>query len=310
VSEQRAAVEAVSDRIARKTYRHIRIALVVAAFALGVSVLYEHFTSADHWSALCWQGSISAYYWTPAHSVFVGALIAIGLSMVVLTTYGPYENMFLNLAGLMAPLVALIPPDHPGRCAPTRPVDLSVGFDIANNAFAFFLGAAAALATTLAIVSAAHKSPPVAGLARRKAWQIQMAVLAGVLVGLAIWHFVVKHGFESFAHPVSAVLMFVFIFVVVVINAHKSTVTDNYRALYAVVQWFMVASVVLLLGVKGIISLLSHTWDHYILLIEIAMIVAFAAFWTLQTAELWNAKPGLPTNETNLVKKPLEGAHG
>ncbi|MCU1344507.1 MAG: uncharacterized protein JWL70_773 [Acidimicrobiia bacterium] len=301
MSEQQAAIEAVSDFTARQTYRHIRIGMVVAAFALGVSVLYEHFTSADRWSKLCWQGSISAYYWTPAHSVFVGALTAIGLSMIVLTTYGPYENMFLNLAGTMALLVALIPPARPGRCAASRPVDLSVGFDVANNVFAFFLGAAAALATTLALVSVVHKTPPMAGQAQRKAWQVQVVVQAGVLFGLAIWHFVVKHGFQSFAHPASAVLMFVFIFIVVVINAHKATVSDSFRTLYALVQWFMVGSVALLLGVKGIVSLGSRSWDHYILLIEIAMIISFAAFWSLQTAELWKAKAGLPAGGPDLV---------
>ena len=61
------------------------------------------------------------------------------------------------------------------------------------------------------------------------------------------------------------------------------------------VQWFMVGSVLVLLGIKVIVSLAHDTWDHYILLIEIAMIVAFATFWTLQTTELWNARPGLPT---------------
>lgn len=287
--------DAMVDVVARKTYRHLRISLVVAAFALAVSVGYEHFTSAARWNELCWQGSISAYYWTPVHSVFVGALIAIGLSMIVMTTYGPYENMFLNLAGMMAPLVALIPPDRPGSCAPTHAIDLSIGFDVANNSFAFFLGGAAALATTLTIVSIAHKRPSIGDGAKAKAWGIQITILAAVLGGLAIWHFIIKDGFTSFAHPTSAVLMFVFIFIVVVINSHKITVSHTYRVLYRTVQWFMVGSVLLLLSIKGIVSLAHHTWDHYILLIEIAMIVAFAAFWTLQTTELWNARPGLPT---------------
>lgn len=294
MSGQGVVGQAISDTVARKTYRHIRIALVVAAFALVVSVGYEFLTSSDRWTRLCWQGSISAYYWTPVHAVFVGALVAIGLSMIVLTTYGHYENMFLNLAGTMAPLVALIPPSRPTTCTATRSVDLSVGFDIANNLFAFFLGAGAAVATTLAIVAMAHKGAPSADYIKRRAWRIQMFVVAGVLSGLAVWHFLIKHGFKSFAHPVSAVLMFVFIFVVVVINASKPTVEPRFHVLYRVVQWFMVGSVVLLLIAKIIISVNHRPWNHYILLIEISMIVAFASFWSLQTAELWNARPGMP----------------
>jgi hypothetical protein len=304
------AQKAASDDVGRKTYRHIRVAMIVAVFALAISVAYEYLTTGDSRSELCFQGSISAYYWTPVHSVFSGALICIGLCMIVLTTYGPYENMFLNLAGMMAPLVALIPPSRPGpSCKPTRVIELSVGFDIANNAFAFFAGGAGAICTTLLIVARAHPGP-VTDFAKRRAGRIQLAVMACVLFALAIWHFAIKNGFQSFAHPISAILMFAFIFVVVVINAQKSTTTPKFRPRYAAVQWFMVGSVVVFVGTKLISSAFDHPWAHYILLIEISMIVAFAAFWILQTTELWNAKPGLPAPAVDAPVAPdaVDGA--
>ncbi|MBA3654232.1 MAG: hypothetical protein H0W70_08560 [Actinobacteria bacterium] len=47
---------------------------------LAVSILLEHHNVVGG----CWQTSISAYYYTPVRAVFVGALMAIGLSLIVI----------------------------------------------------------------------------------------------------------------------------------------------------------------------------------------------------------------------------------
>ena len=60
------------------SYRYLRLAMVILVVTLAVSLVIEISR------ASCWQGSISAYYYTPVHSVFVGALVAIGVALVAL----------------------------------------------------------------------------------------------------------------------------------------------------------------------------------------------------------------------------------
>jgi hypothetical protein len=54
-------------------------------------------------------GSVSAYYYTAAQAVFVGALIGLGVSMIALQGMTDAENVFLNLGGIFAIMVAIVP---------------------------------------------------------------------------------------------------------------------------------------------------------------------------------------------------------
>ena len=59
------------------TYRYLRLAMIAVVVMLFVAV------GAQRAAATCWQTSISAYYFTAAHSVFVAALCAIGACLIV-----------------------------------------------------------------------------------------------------------------------------------------------------------------------------------------------------------------------------------
>ena len=52
------------------TYRYVRLILVAVVAALFASVTLT--AKAAQW---CWQPSISAFYYTHAHAVFIGALV-------------------------------------------------------------------------------------------------------------------------------------------------------------------------------------------------------------------------------------------
>jgi hypothetical protein len=56
-----------------KTYRYLRLSMVIVMVALGASVLLVR---REH---TYFEQSISAYYYTPTRSVFVGALVATGV---------------------------------------------------------------------------------------------------------------------------------------------------------------------------------------------------------------------------------------
>jgi hypothetical protein len=92
-----------SPEIQAVSYRYLRIAMVGLLLALAAAVFYQ---SAQQDSFLA---SVSAYYYTPAQAVFVGALIGLGASMIALQGTNDAEDVFLNLGGMFAIVVAIVP---------------------------------------------------------------------------------------------------------------------------------------------------------------------------------------------------------
>ncbi len=89
-----------------RTYFTLRLSMGVSALAFPVVLSLGGWIAAD----LAYQPSISDYYYTPMGDVFVGMLIAIGASLTVYAGYSRSEDRVLNLAGVLAVAVALIPP--------------------------------------------------------------------------------------------------------------------------------------------------------------------------------------------------------
>ena len=104
-----------------KTYNYLRIALAALVLLLYTSVVLEW------WAAgRCLQTSISAYYYTPVHAVFIGVLVTMGICLVALKGNTDGEDALMNLAGMLAPGVAFIPTPVPSsaarrRCSPRHP---------------------------------------------------------------------------------------------------------------------------------------------------------------------------------------------
>ena len=65
--------------VREKTYTFLRMALVALLVSLGVAVIWQ--TYRQGWQIL---DSVSAYYYTPAQPIFVGALIGLGACMIAL----------------------------------------------------------------------------------------------------------------------------------------------------------------------------------------------------------------------------------
>src|SRR4051794_35776947 len=82
-----------------RSYRFLRAAMVGLLICLAVAVALQ---SIAQRSIL---DSISAYYYTPAQGVFVGALVALGACMIALEGAGPTEDALLNLGGMLAPVI-------------------------------------------------------------------------------------------------------------------------------------------------------------------------------------------------------------
>jgi hypothetical protein len=93
------------------TYLNLRIGIAVVGIALPLVVSIV----GRLYAQLCLQHSISAYYQAvgpTGHSMrdwFVGSLFVMGVFLYLYKGFGPVENFLLNLGGVSAVLVALVP---------------------------------------------------------------------------------------------------------------------------------------------------------------------------------------------------------
>lgn len=278
---------------AQKTYRYLRIGLIGAAVMLAVSVLIERVV------ASCWQDSISAYYYTPVRAVFVGTLLAVGLALIVIKGEG-LEDFFLNVAGMLAPVVAFVPTRNVGMCFSVEPdpdplvrgADGAWGFNTAvmesihNNMRALIIAGALGLIVAYVIFSVdqggpvkAMRSHAVEPGTRRTYWLVVMIVTATALL-FWLWD-----DFTIHAHNIAAVGMFVFLALASWWSSRGET--KGYRKTYRAIALAMVGALVLVLALA---AMLGDRWDNSILVLEAAELTLFAVYWIVQTRDRWHEK--------------------
>jgi hypothetical protein len=274
-----------------KTYRYLRLAVLSLAVFLGASLVVEIF-----FGTTVWLGSISAYYYTSVRSVFVGTLVAMGVCLVALKGRDEGgEDVMLNLAGVCAPVVALVPtPVASNLChlgGPCVPATYVAGVD--NNVVALlavgFLGVVVGVASY-----AAHRRP------RRRADLLGVAFGVVAWLVLLVWFTAFRSSFLDYAHYVSAVTMFGFIVAVAAVNAARvdsfvaaggslsMLSARQFRLGYRVVAAVMVATILV-----AVVLALTDPWLHWVFVVETVLLVAFSAFWVLQTMQFW--KDGAPS---------------
>lgn len=276
----------MTDVAAVKTYRYLRISMVGAVVLLGVSVLIER-SNVD-----CWQTSVSAYYYTPVRAIFVGMLMAIGLCLIVIKGSTAWEDATLNAAGMLAPVVAVVPTTDVGECWSKSPGRLPVDDDgnlatwvtanIDNNMTALLITGIVGLIVAAVIASIATRN--VAAVAEVGEIGMRLGLLAAMmfLVGGAVL-FVTWDDFDTRAHGIAAVLMFLFLALAVGGNAWNHRHDPGPRTyfwLYAMIAAAMVIA-------AAIMFPLGSRWLHMVLVLEATEIALFAIFWLVQTKEHW-----------------------
>jgi hypothetical protein len=103
----------IEPETALSTYRYLRIGLVAAVAVLTASVVLTRLGTGYE------QDSVSAYYYTESHNIFVAALCAAGFGLIAYKGEAVTEDVLLNFAGFMAFVVALVPTARPSCPAPT-----------------------------------------------------------------------------------------------------------------------------------------------------------------------------------------------
>lgn len=295
--------------MALRTYLALRLGMVAVIATLGVSLLKEIFTNDPN----CAQGSISAYYFTPVQSVFVGTLVALGVGMIVLWGKTWVEDGFLNLAGLMAPVVAFVPTkptnlcslvdnlgnpvsetEHPRR---TRVTLVEAAHDsIFNNMLSYFIvvGAVLLLLVAVGVYAQAAGNVPLVTADKRGYW-IPLAI-AAVVYAVGLFAFVAhREWFYDNAHKYSAILLFAFIVIVILAAAYDKfahPVASPAAGSSGVWKWlYLVVGLVMVIGAAVIVAGGTWVWEdsgagtHKTFLVESWMLGLLLVFWIAQTID-------------------------
>ncbi len=257
------------------TYRYLRLSIVVVLVALLASVIFERF------QVDCWQGSLSAYYYTPVQPMFVGALIAIGVSFVAIKGSSEIEDLLLNVAGVVAPIVAVVPtrpPNDDDNCSSAAILQPDQVAFIDNNVTGLIVAGAAAI--VIGWIASRRSDADAPGLDRSALLGIGFAV-AFMAVGVG-WYTIGRESFLERAHGVAAIVLFLALFGAIVVNAFAAA--RPYRWWYAgtAIAMVLVAVVVVVAG------LLVDEWRHQILVLEAFELIPVGLFWAVQTVEYWD----------------------
>lgn len=256
----------------QRTYRYVRLAIIGATVFLAVGVGIELVAG----GAL---PSVSASYYTAAGPVFVGALTAIALALLALSGRS-VEQGLLDVAAVLALVIAYVPTSV--SCGTvTRCVPVAVRATVANNAAA--VASVVLLGVVVALILARVQGTLSRGVVLTAA-VIAAIVVAGIVVGV-----LAPEVFFAGAHEVAAVAFFVLIAVVAGLAAwrpqSRAAAHGRFRAVYAAVAAGIAVTLLALVG--GVLAGVDRRGFPVVLVGESVALVLFAAFWIVQTAELW-----------------------
>lgn len=269
------------------TYRYLRGGIPVMLVMLGAALTIERM------GATCWQTSISAYYYTSAHAVFIGTICAVGTLLIVYRGLKPTEDVLLNLAGVLAFVVAFVPTTRPMLCGATRlPVDAVTQAAIVANVWALVVGLAVSRAVSWWMYRHTGTGRELGFIARAALWA-QRAVLAvglATLIGAPSW-------FVANAHGIAATVMFAAIIGTVFLTAFltdkgaaQSTNPQLYQRIYRIIAIAMAVT----LSAAVVVHFVLSAFSHVVLMVEVVLIVLFGGYWVVQTVEKWKPPPEEP----------------
>jgi hypothetical protein len=282
------------DPAAVKTYRYLRLGMLVAVAILVYSVLEEYFQPGVH----CLLGSFSGYYYTPVRGVFTCVMVAIGFALIVIKGRTALEDVLLSLAGMMAPVVAFIPTsdDLHGVCRPEMlrighyqpdPGSRLIPSSISNNVHALvFAGFAALVIVGLAILVQWRRDPGSVSEYTTGTWVNLGIATALVLTALVLVKW--SYSWVLQGHARAACAMFVFLAAAAGTNSVVGF-RDRTGSVYAW-TYGMVGLAMIVAGLLFVLYQRHHQsalGGHLVLTIETVEIALFVVFWGLQTVERW-----------------------
>ena len=266
----------------QRTYRNLRLGIAGTVVLIGIAVGVTSTSTGL-------LPSISAYYYTPARNVFVGALVAAAVAILALSGRG-LQRRLLDAAGLFAPLIALVPapvragtiPGYESACeAGESCVPPSVIPDIDIGVATYLIAGTAAVVVSVALFARDGSLPR-----RLPSLAVALAVFTTVLV---VW-LAAHEAFVGGAHFVAAALFFGLIAAAAVANVVAPAPPERpplwHRVLYSLVAVGMVVDI----GVIAVVIGADNTGEGAlppVLVGEFLALALFVVFWVLQSAEKW-----------------------
>jgi hypothetical protein len=266
-----------------RTYRYLRIALGAMILVIFASVTIE---AIRHGSVL---GSISQYFYTPARTAFVGAIVASSVALLALSGHRA-ERALLDAAGLLAPLIAVVgtPVRNPLLCGEgVTCVPVTALGDIENGVLTYLVIGTAAWTTVVILVIARRVPLRIAG--------ISLLVATGVLAVVAVLWFGNRELFLASVHFGAAALFFLLIGTIAVLHLRGRDDSPDpapwMKAVYGFVAVGMV--IVVLLAVWAIVAdRLDPDAPQFVIPAvfgcEVAALILFLVFWVVQSIQRWN----------------------
>ena len=281
------------------TYRYVRVGLVALVMFLFVSLTLT-------WGSTCLQGSISAFFYTRSHAVFVGTLCAAGICLIAYKGSRIGEDALLNFAGFMAFVVALIPTDSGGLCQPWLPTVADPFGGVANNVVALFAATATGAALYLGMsrwrrpqpaptasapdcaqAATAWKQLATALLRTERYLPAALFVIAIVGAPLLLWDW-----FMARAHVIAAAALFLSITLVAVYHACYARAAARRR----LTRFYAAIAALMLLTVGLAIVFLYLQLPYAVILVEGLLLLLFGVFWAVQTWDVWDAADRYPAD--------------
>ncbi len=262
------------------TYRYVRAGMVALLFMLVFSVGYQAVLARG-----CLLGSISAYYFTPARAIFIGALSGLGVLLIVHKARSQEEDVLLDFSGIMAIVVALVPTVPDRRCngsSSLSPADVADA--VRNNIWTLIVVLLGAILVRRVLRRDRPRTPPSAG-------GTVTGVICGVVLVAELLFFLVKRdSFIALSHGIAAGTMVAGIIAVMVLNALNQP-ADPRGQRFRHVYYGIAIALGLSLGVAVGLHLWLPGFRHFVLLAELIIIALFMTFWITQTVELWGVEP-------------------
>jgi hypothetical protein len=263
-------------------YRDLRVGMVVLMVMLAAGVIIEKR------SATCWQSAISAYYYTSAHSIVIAALLALGTLFIVYKGSTDTEDALLTLAGVCTLIAAMVPQGRPSPLC--GQADLPKEFEPAMlpNVYAVVI----ALSLGWAAIQVQHwfagtrqTRSPVGILSLCVFWLIMALGL------IALLFFPDK--FLEYAHGAAGTLLLSAFIATAFCTAYvvgREDPSTPHRRGYQLWYWGIAFLMLGTLIFVVFLHLRHPSWlgEVWLLVIEAALILEFALYWLVQTAELWD----------------------
>lgn len=307
--------ESASSSEAEQTYRYVRLAVIALMVAIGIAVICQ---SVRQKSLLA---SVSAYYYTPAQSIFVGGLIGLGVAMVALKGTTDFEDIALNIGGMLCPIIAVVPTSRtdldsnlhgvvkacrvarasftvgtsPSRldCGTADSLAAAARANVQNNMFTLLAAGGLALAV-VTIVSLVDSHRSTRGRENRNAlavWGFLLAWLVYLLALVTFW--VTPDWFIARAHYCSAAGLFTCALAAVLANGIRKTHAAKsadplQKPATRQGRWYFYLAIAMF--VAAVVLVLLVVTGHVTLFwLEAVLSAFFGVFWVGQTKDRWNA---------------------